>query len=66
MADHFQLTTIIATAIRECRVDALNQQSAVQEQHPDNTEEAICIAKAVLTAIADAGYEISPKQSVAS
>jgi hypothetical protein len=26
MTDHFQLTTIIATAIKECGVEALNQQ----------------------------------------
>ena len=61
MTDHFQLTAIIAAAIRECRVEAPNQQGAPQEQEPGNTEEANCIAKAVLAAITDAGYEISPK-----
>jgi hypothetical protein len=66
MTDHFQLTTIIATAIRECRVEALNEQGAPKEQHANNTEEANCIAKAVLAAIADAGFEISPKQAAAS
>jgi hypothetical protein len=59
MTDHFQLTTIIATAIRECRVEA--RQSGAQE--PDTTEEAHCVAKAVLAAITDAGFEISPKQT---
>jgi hypothetical protein len=58
MTDHFQLTAIIATAIRDCRVEA----SQNGPQHPDTTEEAHCIAKAVLTAIADAGYEICMKQ----
>ena len=62
MADHFQLTTIIAGAIRECRLEALHQQ-ATQEQDPNNMEETHCIAKAVLAAIADAGFEISPKRS---
>jgi hypothetical protein len=59
MTDHFQLTAIIATAIRECRGTV--QQNA--PQHSDTTEEAHCVAKAVLTAIADAGFEISPKQT---
>jgi hypothetical protein len=63
MTDHFQLTAIIATAIRECRVEALNQQGAPKEQDPNNMEEANCIAKAVLAAIMDAGFEISPKRA---
>jgi hypothetical protein len=66
MTDHFQLTTIIATAIRECRADALTQQSALKEQDPNNMEEAICIAKAVLAAITEAGFEISPRRAAAS
>jgi hypothetical protein len=66
MTDHFQLTTIIAAAIRECRVEALAQQGAAKEQHPNDVEEANCIAKAVLAAITDAGFEISPKQAAAS
>jgi hypothetical protein len=66
MTDHFQLTTIIAAAIRECRVEALAQQGAPKEQHPNDVEEANCIAKAVLAAITDAGFEISPKQAAAS
>jgi hypothetical protein len=65
MTDHFQLTTIIATAIRECGLEALREPGAPSEQHP-GTEEANCIAKAVLTAIIDAGYEISPKQAGAN
>jgi hypothetical protein len=64
MPDHFQLTAIIATAIRGCRLEAL--QGAPPEQEPGNAEEANCIAKAVLTAITDAGYEISPKQAEAN
>ncbi|MEA2895303.1 MAG: hypothetical protein QOJ84_918 [Bradyrhizobium sp.] len=66
MTDHFQLTTIIATAIRECGLEAPHEPGAPSEQHPGNTEEANCIAKAVLAAIMDAGYEISPKQAEAS
>jgi hypothetical protein len=66
MTDHFQLTTIIATAIRECRAEALPQQSVPKQQDPNNMEEAICIAKAVLAAITDAGFEISPRRAAAS
>jgi hypothetical protein len=61
MADHFQLTGIIATAIRECERGTLQQQG-VQGRDPNNMEEAHCIAKAVLTAITDAGFEIAPKK----
>jgi hypothetical protein len=66
MTDHFQLTTIIATAIRECRVEASAQHGAPGEQGPNNMEEEHCIAKAVLAAITDAGFEISPKGAGAS
>lgn len=66
MADHFQLTTIIATAIGECRFEALHGQDAAPKQGANNMEVTHCIAKAVLAAIADAGYEISPKQGSAS
>jgi hypothetical protein len=62
MADHFQLTTIVAMAIRECRLEALHEQGAAPKQDPDNLEEAHCIAKAVLAAITDAGFEVSPKR----
>lgn len=62
MADPFQLTSIIATAIRECRLEALHQHGTPQEPDPGDTEEANCIAKAVVTAISDAGYEIWPKR----
>jgi hypothetical protein len=63
MADHFQLTTIIATAIRGCKLGPLREQGKPQEQSPPNMEEAHCIAKAVLSAITEAGFVISPKQS---
>jgi hypothetical protein len=63
MTDHFQLTSIIATAIRECLLEAPDPDGKPQQQTPDNTEAANCIAKAVLTALTDAGYEISPKQA---
>ena len=63
MADLFQLTSIVATAIRECRHEALPQQGTPQQQDPGNTEETNRIAKAILMALSDAGYEISPKQS---
>jgi len=62
MVDHFQLTSIIATAIRECLLEA-REQGASQQQEPGNMEEANCIAKAVLTAITDAGFEITPKKA---
>jgi hypothetical protein len=63
MTDHFQLTTIIATAINECRLEASSQQGGAQRQAPGNMEEAHCIAKAVLAAVAQAGFEISPKRA---
>ena len=63
MTDQFQLTTIIAAAIRECRLEPSGQQGSAQQQGPGDMEEAHCIAKAVLTAIAEAGFEISPKQA---
>ena len=61
MTDQFQLTTIIATAISECRLEPSGQRGRAQE--PGDMEEAHCIAKAVLAAIAEAGFEISPKQA---
>jgi hypothetical protein len=63
MTDHFQLTTIIAAAIRECRLEPSGQQGSAQQQDRDSMEETHCIAKAVLAAIAEAGFEISPKQA---
>ena len=62
MTDHFQLTTIIAAAIEACRLETSGRQDSAQ-QHPGNMEEAHCVAKAVLAAIAEAGFEISPKQA---
>ena len=63
MTDHFQLTTIIATAIKECQLETSGQQGSAQQQDRGSMEEAHCIAKAVLAAIAEAGFEISPKQA---
>ena len=63
MTDHFQLTAIIATAIKDCRLEISGGQGGTQQHDHDSTEEAHCIAKAVLTAIAEAGFEISPKQA---
>jgi len=63
MTDHFQLTTIIAAAINECRLETSRQQGGAQQQGPGNIEEAHCMAKAVLAAIAEAGFEISPKHT---
>jgi hypothetical protein len=63
MTDQFQLTTIIATAICECRLEPSGQRGRAQQQDPGDMEEAHCIAKAVLAAIAEAGFEISPKQA---
>ena len=61
MTDHFQLTGIIAAAIRECRLEAARQQG---KSHPEesNTEEDHRMAKAVITAVAEAGFEICPKE----
>jgi hypothetical protein len=63
MTDHFQLTTIIAAAIKECQLEPSGRQASAQRQDRGNMEEAHCIAKAVLAAIAEAGFEISPKQA---
>jgi hypothetical protein len=63
MTDQFQLTTIIATAIKECRLETSGQQGDPRQKDPGDMEEVHCIAKAVLAAIADAGFEISPKQA---
>jgi hypothetical protein len=63
MTDQFQLTTIIATAIRECGPEASGRQGSQQQPDPGDIDEAHCIAKAVLAALAEAGFEISPKQA---
>jgi hypothetical protein len=63
MTDQFQLTTIIAAAIQECQPETSGRQGSAQQQDRGNMEEAHCIAKAVLAAIAEAGFEISPKQA---
>jgi hypothetical protein len=63
MTDQFQLTTIIATAIKECSLEPSGRQSSAQQLDPGSMEEAHCVAKAVLAAIAEAGFEISPKQA---
>jgi hypothetical protein len=63
MTDHFQLTAIIATAIKDCRLEMSGGQGSAQHLDHASMEEAHCIAKAVLTAIAEAGFEISPKQA---
>jgi hypothetical protein len=62
MTDHFQLTTIIAAAIRDCQLELPGRQGGAQPD-PGDMEEAHCIAKAVLAAIAEAGFEISPRQA---
>ena len=63
MTDHFQLTAIIAAAIKDCRLEMSDEQGSASQQDRGSVEEAHCIAKAVLTAIAEAGFEISPKQA---
>ncbi|MEA2883528.1 MAG: hypothetical protein QOH32_2784 [Bradyrhizobium sp.] len=63
MTDHFQLTTIIATAIRECRLEVAGQQAKAGQTDSGNTEEDHRIAKSILTAVADAGFEICPKKA---
>jgi len=62
VTDHFQLTTIIASAIRECRLEAAGQQGDSPRRVSGNTEEDHRIAKAVLTALIEAGFEICPKK----
>jgi hypothetical protein len=62
MTDHFQLTAIIAAAIKDCRLEMSGGQGSAPQQDHGSVEEAHCIAKAVLAAIAEAGFEISPKQ----
>jgi hypothetical protein len=61
MTDHFQLTAIIATAIKDCRLEMSGGEGGAQQLDHGSMEEAHCIAKAVLTAVAEAGFEISPK-----
>jgi hypothetical protein len=63
MTDQFQLTTIIATAISEYRLEPSGGKRIAQQQDPGSMEEAHCIAKAVLAALAEAGFEISPNQT---
>jgi hypothetical protein len=63
MTDHFQLTAIIATAIKDCRLEMSGGPGSAPQQDRASVEEAHCIAKAVLTAIAEAGFEISPRQA---
>jgi hypothetical protein len=63
MTDHFQLTAIVAAAIKDCRLEMAGGQGSVPQQDHGSVEEAHCIAKAVLTAIDEAGFEISPKQA---
>ncbi len=60
MTDRFQLTTIIAAAIKECRLETSGRQ---QQENPGDMEEAHCMAKAVLAALTEAGFEISPRQA---
>ena len=63
MTDHFQLTGIIAAAIRECRLEAARQQGKSHPEESGNTEEDHRMAKAVITAVAEAGFEICPKKT---
>jgi hypothetical protein len=56
------LTGIIATAIRECRLEAARQQGKSHPEDSGNTEEDHRIAKAVITAVVEAGFEICPKK----
>jgi hypothetical protein len=60
MVDHFQLTAIVAEAIREC-LQAAHPDQGSEADHT-TTEQAHSLAKAALTAIKDAGYQIAPKQ----
>ena len=64
MVDHFQLTAIVAEAIRECLHAARPDQTS--EADHTTTEQAHSLAKAALTAIKDAGYQISPKQDASA
>lgn len=54
--DEFQLTTIIAKAIRDCPVGGDGG-----EQAPMASEQATCVAKAVIGALAEAGLTVGPR-----
>jgi hypothetical protein len=56
MADQFQIMSIIAAAIRTCHPGSTEPRTG----EPISTEDANCIAKAVLTALAEAGLKIAP------
>jgi hypothetical protein len=64
MADQFQLTTIIAAAIRDCHQATVSSQQRGEKAVSLSAEDANCIAKAVLTVLADAGLEIAPKAAI--
>lgn len=54
MNDLFQLTSIVSGAIRDCAA-ASGEDS---DRAPLSVEESNCIAKAILSALSDAGFEI--------
>ena len=56
MHDQFQMTSIIAAAIRTCHQDSSKQRG----DDPLSMEDANCLAKAVLSALTEAGLEIAP------
>jgi len=63
MTDHFQLTTIIAGAIRQCQVEASGQEGKAPTPNAGDREEDHRIAKTILTALSDAGFEVCPKKA---
>lgn len=58
MNDLFQLTSIVSGAIRDCSMPNDKESGRT----PPGVEESNCIAKAILTALTDAGFEIVPAQ----
>jgi hypothetical protein len=56
--DLFQLTSIVSGAVREC-VTASAKEAG---RDPPGLEESNCIAKAIMAALSEAGFEIVPVQ----
>jgi len=62
LTDQFAIISIIATAIRDSRIDNPDTDTGtVRDRIFEGNEETIPIAKAVTAALSEAGYEIVPK-----
>lgn len=51
MSDHFQITSIVAGAIRSCRSETTGSEASTKI----STEELNCMAKAIIHALAESG-----------